>query len=157
MAYCSVWFCQSPETHNALSHQCGKCGGFGCHKNYKVNKIPVDKQCNVPTCKHKETHTMKGHKCRLCNKYGHGFTECGCHDFDVETAIKLIKEDKYFCYYPGMGNAIIYKNVDGKVEKLFVDQNDWGQYDGVGNLPEIREFIKGFKPLRVMDNMEKYL
>ena len=109
--------------------------------------------CKVYGCNYKATHKSNKHNCSNCGIIGHGKVECGnslainflkeYYDYDKfssiekyinDNDIKIIKaklndgEYTFICLELGSQLFIrkIYKN---RYQFLFMDQDDWGQYD----------------------------
>lgn len=177
--YCTAKFCHHPNTHNSLGHKCSKCSNYGhgpeeCQiKNLTpsliINNIPEANQCSISGCNHPTTHTNQGHQCRSCKKYGHGWKHCDIYAKCVFCNItghitdECIYSDPskiagsapgklYVTKYEGMGCYSLHRrNHPSEPFTVFNMHSDsWGQY-GFSDVPKLKIFIQGYRPLRKID------
>lgn len=148
--YCNCYNCKHPEAHLTSYHTCGKCGSFGhgfaeCHMNHndsydyenklhlsklRFTEIPKEKHCTIASCKSKHTHqTQSHHPFFSKDDYG-GANGPDTHGVKARYN-KIINNQKllnglpntYIAMYWGMGNMIIFRNVNGKIEKLETERH----------------------------------
>jgi hypothetical protein len=155
--YCTVNSCRYADTHNSSGHRCGTCNKYGhgqleCQNGAvtpKVVNIPKDKQCTIHGCQHRSNHTNGGHQCRTCKKYGHAWISCD----DINAVAGSVPGKIYITTYAGMGCINVHKRdyPDDPFITFNMHSDAWGQYESWNDVPKLKTFIQGYRPLRDSD------
>jgi hypothetical protein len=183
ISYCSVKDCRYNTTHNKEGHRCHKCSKYGhgiyeCGNFELIDKltffqIPEKDKCQISGCQHTNNHTSAGHKCRTCKQYNHGWKQCktfincelcGTKGHSKDTCV-FTSPDKiagntpgkiYVLVYEEMGSCSYHKrdSPSDTFKTYYMHQDAWGQY-GFSNVPNLKEFLNGYSPLREIDKVDK--
>lgn len=157
---CMVAKCRFNTTHVTKKHKCGKCKEYGhgqleCGKNYEYlyryyNDI-IDTPCTIILCNDNLSYTNEGHTCVYCDSIKH-LDRCpvnGYNIIEIEDKIELSLENGEYCIkYAGMGCQLYFRRnkENGNLEKIFMHNDNWGQYgDNTSDKPMMKFFIYDYK------------
>jgi hypothetical protein len=109
----------------------------------RYTSLPKEKHCTIQSCKSKHTHSTKSHQPFFSiDEFGEA---SGPDKYGIKARYNKIilngklvenRPNTYIAMYWGMGNTIVFRNIEGVVEKL----ETAGNYSNfIQGLKEIKE------------------